>query len=64
MEITKRTLFLSLFASFLSLIVSIVCACVLEFKAVALIVLGGVVITNIIACVLCWRVVRIANKNR
>ena len=56
----NRTLFLSLLASFLCLVASVVCASLLKFDLVSLILLAGVVITTVIATVLCWR---IAKKN-
>lgn len=62
MEITKRTLFLSLFVSFVCLIASIVCACVMTFNTWSLILLGAVTVTTIITTVLSWRVSVIQNR--
>ncbi|MBQ9790045.1 MAG: hypothetical protein IJW24_00435 [Clostridia bacterium] len=58
----NKSLFLSLLVSFICLIVAIVCACVLKFNLVSLILLAGVVVTTIIANILCWRMVAKANK--
>lgn len=61
---TNKSMFLSLFASFICLVVAIVCACVLKFNLVSLILLAGVVATTITATVLCWRTAVVANRNK
>lgn len=60
---TTKSLFLSLFAAFLCLIVSIICTCVLGFNLVSMLLLAAVVVTTIIASVIAWRMAVIANRN-
>ena len=64
MGITKRTLFISLLVSLICVVASVICACVLKFNTVSLILLGVVVATCVIACVIAWRVAVIQNKNK
>jgi len=61
---TNRSLFLSLLASFICLIVSVVCASLLKFNIPSIILLACVVITSVIATVICWRIAVNANKNK
>lgn len=60
---TTKSLFLSLFAAFICLIVSIICACVLGFNLVSMLLLAGVVVSTMIASIIAWRMAVIANKN-
>ena len=61
---TKKYMFLSLLLSFVALAISIVCACVLNFNTVSLILLAGVVVTTVVANILCWRMAVKANQNK
>ncbi len=61
---TNRSMFLSLLISFIALTVSIVCACVLKFNLVSLLLLAGVVITTIVANIICWRTAKKANNQK
>lgn len=64
MDITKRTAFLSLFVSFICLIAGVICACVLKFNTVSLIILGAIVISSVVASVITWRAAVLQNKNK
>lgn len=64
MNITKRTAFLSLFVSFICLVASVICAIVLKFNLVSLIILGAVVVTTVVATIITWRSAVIQNKNK
>ena len=59
---SNRSLFLSVLASFICLVVSVVCASLLKFDLVSIILLSLVVLSTVIACVLAWRIA--VNNNR
>lgn len=64
MDISKRTLFISLLISFISLVASFVCAIVVKFNLVSLILLGLVVLSTIATCVISWRVAVLQNNSK
>ena len=61
---TNRSLFLSIFASILCVAISVVCAIVLNFNLVSIILLASIVVTTIIASVLCWRIAVAKNRKK
>jgi len=58
MEMTKKSLMLSLFSIFICLIAGIICACVCKFSTVAIVLLALITIATIVANVIAWKMAK------
>ena len=61
MEITKKSLMLSLFSIFICLIAGIVCACVCNFNVVSIILLLCITVAAVVANVIAWKMAKSKN---